>query len=292
MTRLVPSPGPVVVVTGASSGIGGATALAYARRRARLVLAARSEEPLQEVAGTCRRAGAAEVVVQPTDVADADEVQSMFDRAVDLFGRVDVVAQCAAITAFGRFEDLPVDVFDRVVRTNLLGSANVARSALTHFQARRTGHLVLVGSLLGVTAVPYQAPYVVSKFAVSGLVRALRQEHRSLPDVRIHGIYPGPVDTAVYGTAANYLGRTPRVPPTADAPATIAAAIVRATERRRSSERQIGWVNRPAIVAYRLAPRLFDAMIGPLLRAQSFSSQATGQSPGNAFAATNRERRG
>jgi short-subunit dehydrogenase len=266
---------PAVVVVGASSGIGRETALAYARRHARLILAARSEDALETVADECRLAGAVEVVVQPTDIADAQRVQSLFDVAEARFGHIDVAAQCAAVAAFGRFEDLPVDVFDGVVRTNLLGAANVARSALRHFQARGTGHLVLVGSLLGVVAVPYQSAYVVSKFAINGLVRALRQENRHLPGVRVHGVYPGPVDTPVYGTASNYTDRKPRVPPAANAADAVAAAIVRATDRSRSSERQIGLVNRPMILAYRLVPRVFDALISPVLRAVSFEPAPT-----------------
>jgi short-subunit dehydrogenase len=265
--------GRAVVVVGASSGIGRETALTFARRHARLALAARSEEALERVADECRLAGAAEVIVQPTDIADAQRVQSLFDVAEARFGHIDVAAQCAAIAAFGRFEDLPVDVFDGVVRTNLLGAANVARSALRHYQPRGEGHLVLVGSLLGMVAVPYQSAYVVSKFAINGLVRALRQENRHLPGVRVHGVYPGPVDTPVYGTADNYFDRKPRVPPAADAPEVIAAAIVRATDRSGSSERHIGLVNRPMIVAYRLVPRVFDAVIAPLLRTVSFEPE-------------------
>ncbi|MET0705046.1 MAG: SDR family NAD(P)-dependent oxidoreductase [Mycobacterium sp.] len=274
---------PVVVVTGASSGIGRETALGYAGRHARLALASRSTETLERVAEECRAAGAAEVLVQATDISDAAQVQRLFDVTVAQFGRVDVAAQCAAITAFGRFEDLPVDIFDGIVRTNILGAANVSRSALREFQARGTGHLVLIGSLLGMTAVPYQSAYVVSKFALSGLVRLLRQENRHLPGVKVHGIYPGPVDTPVYGTAGNYFGREPRVAPTAVAPSTIVSAIIRATDRTRSSERQVGWMNRPAIVAYHLFPRLFDAVIGPFLRSVAFSSGPIESTTGNVF---------
>ncbi|WP_304108724.1 SDR family oxidoreductase [Mycolicibacterium bacteremicum] len=275
------STGSVVVVIGASSGIGRETALAYARRRANLVLVSRSQDALSRVAEECASAGATYVLVQPTDIADADQVHALFAAAVGTYGRVDIVAHCAAITAFGRFEDLPVDVFDAIIRTNLLGAVNVARAALAQFQQRGTGHLVIVGSLLGVTAVPFQSAYVMSKFALSGLVRALRQENRHRRGIRIHGLYPGPVDTDVYLAAGNFLGRAPRVAPTADAPATIARAIVTATTRRRSTERQIGWVNRPAIAAYRLLPSLFDAFIIPLLHATSFGPEPTEKSAGN-----------
>jgi short-subunit dehydrogenase len=275
--------GEVVVITGASSGIGKETALRYARRRAHLALAARSEETLHRVADECRDAGAADVVVVATDIADDEQVRRLFESAKTRFGRIDIVVQSAATTAFGRFEDVPVDVFDSIVRTNLLGSANVARHALNHFQQRESGHLVLIGSLLGVAAAPYQSPYVASKFALCGLVRALRQENRHLPGVRVHGVYPGPVDTEVYGTASNYYGRTPRVPPSAVAPSSVVNAIVRATERERSSERQVGWFNRPAIAAYRLLPSLYDAMIGPFLRRVAFTEESTEASDGNVF---------
>ncbi|MHA0285158.1 SDR family NAD(P)-dependent oxidoreductase [Mycobacterium sp. C3-094] len=278
----------VVVITGASSGIGRETALRYAARGARLVLAARSERDLDDVAEQCRRAGADGVLVAPTDIADADQVQKTFERAIETFGGVDVAAQCAAITAFGRFEDIPAEVFDAIIATNLIGAANVARCALAHFQPRGRGQLVLVGSLLGVTAVPYQSAYVASKFALCGLVRALRQENRHLPGVRIHGIYPGPVNTPVYASAANFLDQqTPRVPPTSDAPGTIAAAIVRAAEKTTSTERQIGWFNRPAIATYRVVPFLFDALVGPVVRRMMFTSEASpnsqAASTGNVF---------
>lgn len=277
----------VVVITGASSGIGRETALQYAARGARLVLAARSERDLQDVAERCRRAGAGGVVVAPTDIADADQVRRTFDLAIETYGGVDVAAQCAAITAFGRFEDVPTEVFDAVIATNLLGAANVARCALSHFQPRGRGQLVLVGSLLGVTAVPYQSAYVAGKFALCGLVRALRQENRHLPGVRVHGIYPGPVDTPVYASAANFLDQqSPRVPPASDAPGTIAAAIIRAAEKSTSTERQVGWFNRPAIATYRIVPFLFDAVVGPLVRRVMFtpeSESSKGTSAGNVF---------
>lgn len=271
------------MVTGASSGIGKETALRYAAKGAELVLAARSEKALQRVADQCRAAGAGDVLVHVTDIAETEQVESLFAAAVARFGHVDITVQCAAITAFGRFADVPAGVFDAIVRTNLLGSANVARCALAHFQAREAGHLILIGSLLGSVAVPYQSAYVASKFGLNGLVRALRQEYRHSPGIRVHGVYPGPVDTPVFSTASNYYGRTPRIPPAAVAPSTVVAAIIRATDRPRSSERQVGWLNRPAIAAYRMFPALFDAIVGPLLRAVAFTSEPTDSSDGNAF---------
>lgn len=274
----------VVVVAGASSGIGEETAVRYARRGAHLVLAARNDSELERVAQRCRGAGAAEVLVQSTDIGVCAEVEKLFEVAADRFGRIDIAVQSAAITAFGRFEDVPVEVFDNIIRTNLIGAANVARCALRHFRDGGDGHLVLIGSLLGTTAVPYQSAYVASKFALNGLIRSLRQENRDMPGVRIHGVYPGPVDTPVYTTASNYYGRTPRVPPTSVKPDTVVSAIVRATSRRRSSERQVGLANLPAIAVYRLLPTVYDAVVGPFLRAVAFTSEPTEPTDGNAFA--------
>jgi short-subunit dehydrogenase len=271
----------VVVVTGASSGIGKETALLFAGRHARLCLGSRSQPALEQVAAECLEAGAADVVVVSIDIAEAEQVQKLFDIALTQFGRIDVVAQCAALTAFGRFEDLPVAVFDTVVRTNLIGAVNVARSSLAHFRERERGHLVLLGSLLGQASMPYQSAYVVSKFGVHGLVRALRQENSHLPGVKVHGVYPGPVDTAMSGNAGNYFGHTAHVPPTAVGPITVAAAIVRATTRRRSTERHVGWLNRPMVLAYRLFPALFDAFAGQLTRAILFTKEETGIAEGN-----------
>lgn len=281
---MVESEADVVVVTGASSGIGEETALRYAGHGARLALAARNKDALHHVADKCRAAGAADVLVHTADIAVCEEVEAVFDEAADRFGRIDIVVQSAAITAFGRFEDVPAEVFDNIVRTNIIGSANVARCALNHFRHTGTGHLVLIGSLLGTVAVPYQSPYVATKFATAGLVRSLRQENRHLNGIRIHGVYPGPVETPVYRTASNFYGRSPRVPPTAVKPSTVVSAIVRATDRQRSSERQVGVANRPAIAMYRMLPGLFDTLVGPFLRAVAFTREPTEPTAGNALA--------
>ncbi len=276
----------VVVVIGASSGIGKETALLFAGRHARLCLGSRSEAALDLVAEECLEVGASDVVVVSVDIAEADQVQKLFDVTLAQFGRIDVVAQCAALTAFGRFEDLPVQVFETVVRTNLIGAVNVARCSLAHFHERGRGHLVLLGSLLGQASMPYQSAYVVSKFGVHGLVRALRQENSHLPGVKVHGVYPGPVDTAMSGNAGNYFGQAAHVPPTAVGPTTVAAAIVRATTRGRSTERHVGWLNRPMVLAYRLFPALFDAFAGQLTRAIMFAGEATADAEGNVSRST------
>jgi NAD(P)-dependent dehydrogenase (short-subunit alcohol dehydrogenase family) len=271
-----------VLITGASSGIGHATALRYAARGARLVLVARGADGLRSTEAECLRAGAPDVMVYPADVADGDGVRRAFDAAGARFGHIDIVVQNAALAAFGRFTDMPADVFDTVIRTDVSGAANVARAALDHFRARGHGQLVIVGSLLGHAAVPYMSPYVMSKFAVTALIRILRQETRGLRGVSVHGIYPGAVDTPIYPLSANYFGRLARVLPVKDSPEKMARAIVKATDSGRSSERQVGLANRPMLLGYRLLPRVFDAMVGPLMRLGSFTRTPLAPTAGNA----------
>lgn len=272
-----------VLITGASRGIGREAALQFAARGDRLVLAARDPSALRSVVEECLVAGASGAIAQPTDIGDKASVAELFDAAVAEFGSVDVVVQNASIAAFGQLTDIPSDVFDTVIAVNVLGASDVCRTAVRHFRERGAGRLIVVGSLLGHAAVPFMGPYVISKFAVSALVRILRQETRSDRAISVHGIYPGAVDTLIYPTSANYFGRLARVLPVNDPPAKIARAIVAAASSARSSERQVGIANWPMLLGYRLAPVAFNALVKPLMRTLSFGRTPLTPTPGNAF---------
>lgn len=272
---------PVVLITGGSSGIGREAALAYARRGNRLILVARDRDALETVAGDCLSEGATDAVAAPADIGDGAALHRVVDDVLVRWGRLDIAVLSAAITAFGRFEELPAETFDAVVTTNVLGTANSVRVVLPHFRARGGGHLVIIGSALGHAALPWQAPYVASKFALSALIRVLRQEN-DVPALLIHGIYPGPVDTPIYPNAANVTGRQARVPAPADDPATVARAIVAATDRRRPVDRSVGWVNGVMVLAYRLTPAVFDTLARPLLRLAGIFGRPRTVTDGNA----------
>ena len=269
------------IVIGASSGIGRATARALAPLGWNLVLAGRSPRTLELVAAQCSAAGST-VLAVPTDVGDAAAVDALFAAASAAFGRADAVVNTAAAVAYGRFEDVPAEVFDRVLTTNLLGTANVARSALRHFRQHGGGTMVLTGSLLGKIAVPFMSPYVTSKWGVHALTRMLQIEAREQKNVRITLVSPGSVNTPAYSQAANYFGRQGQPPPPVDPPEKVARAIVAALDAPRR-ERSVGVANPLVVFGFRVLPALYDLLVGPLMKIGGLSRRPVAAHPGTVF---------
>ena len=198
--------GKVVVITGGSSGIGKATALALARTGARLVLGARRERQLEDTAASCRSAGAS-VTTIVADVSDEEQVRALADRAVAEFGRIDVWFNNAGVDAFGKFEDIPTADLERVIQVNLLGTVYGAKAALRHFRERGSGLLINNASMVGACPTPFHAAYVATKFAIRGLTHSLRQEVLDVPGIRVCVVSPASIDTPLWQRAANYSGR-------------------------------------------------------------------------------------
>lgn len=255
----------VVLLAGASSGIGRALAHRLAARGDHLVLLSRGKGPLETAAMECQRLGAASVRAAVVDICDAEALDRLVTELVAEHGRLDAVVNTAALLSFGRFEDLPVDVFDAVVRTNVLGAANVARSALRVLRRQGIGTLVLVGSVLGEAAAPNMTPYVVSKWGVRSLARQLSLENRDVPGVRISLVAPAAVDTPIYSRAANFQGRTPKPPGPPASPEHVAAAIEADLEHPRRLV-DVGPGRRLMRWGFRLTPHLYDAVAVPLYR--------------------------
>jgi short-subunit dehydrogenase len=271
-----------VLITGASSGIGRATAHQLSAQGARLVLAARSDETLEKTRQECVGRGASEVLVVPTDVGDGDAVQALFDAALARFGRLDAVVAAAGVVAYGRFEDIPADVFDRIVTTNVLGTANVARAALRSFDDEHDGSVVVLGSVLGKIATPYMSPYASSKWAIQGLVRTLQIEARSRKNVHISLITPGGVDTPIYDQAGSYTGRPGSPPPPVISPERVARSVVAALDKP-GRDIAAGPANLLMVTGFRLLPGVFDVLVGPMMRALGQGRQSVPANPGNVF---------
>ncbi|HEU4675964.1 MAG TPA: SDR family NAD(P)-dependent oxidoreductase [Motilibacteraceae bacterium] len=274
-----PTDSRVVVVTGASSGIGRATALQLSARGDTVVLVSRSDEALSDTASECLAAGG-RVMSVPADVADEQAMSEVLRRTLERFGRIDAWVQTAAVVAYGRVEEVPPDAFERVLRTNLLGSAVAARVVVPQFREQRHGVLVLVGSLLDRVVVPYMSPYVVSKWGVRALARTLAIENRDLPDLHVCLVAPGAVDTPIYDQAGTYTGRPGTPPPPVMPPERVAAAVVRRLDRPKA-DTPVGLSTRLVRLGFVTVPWLFDRLVGPLERRFGLGGRPIGPDPGN-----------
>ncbi len=253
----------VIVITGASSGIGRGVAHSFAARGAKLVLAARSAQSLAEVADECRERGGRPLVV-PTDVSDEAAVQTLAHLAVEQFGGIDAWVNAAAVWSYGRFEDTPAVVFRQIVETTLFGQVHAARAVLPQFRSQGHGVLVNISSLYGRLSSPYVSPYVTSKWGLLGFSEVLRQELRDTRGIAVVTILPGAVDTPIYHHAANYIGRQIRPLPPVIAPERVVAAVVRAVDHPQA-EIVVGQTHRVGAWAHQLVPRLYDRLVGPVI---------------------------
>jgi NAD(P)-dependent dehydrogenase (short-subunit alcohol dehydrogenase family) len=272
-----------VLITGASSGIGRATAALFAQRGAHLVLLARGRPALEEAATEARAAGAADVVVCPADVLDEDALGTAVDGAVRRFGSLDVVVHSAQVIAYGRIEDVPKAVFERVVDTALHGTANLVRTVLPVFRRQEAGHLVVVSSLLASVTTPFMGSYNAAKWGQLGLIRTLQQETRDVPGISVSAVAPGGVNTPIYSQAGSYIGLKGRPPVPIYSPERVARSVVARLDRPRRLI-QSGFANPVVILGFRLFPAVYDALVGPLLRVFALADDdRTGPTPGNVF---------
>lgn len=275
----------VVVVTGASSGIGTATAYALARRGADVVLAARSESALEEVARRCRELGGRALVV-PTDVTDAVAVEELAARAAAEYGRIDGWVNNAAVSAVGLFDEIPVAEFRRVLEVNLLGAAYGIRAALPWLSLSGGGVLVNNASVLAEVAMPYQSAYNATKHGIRGLADTVRQELRvtGRGDISICTVLPATIDTPFFRHAGNHTGRELVPPPPVYAPEMVAETIVRLLRRPRR-EAYAGGAARLLGLQWRLAPALVERVLGWYAHRTQFGPSAAAESTGNVFRA-------
>jgi NADP-dependent 3-hydroxy acid dehydrogenase YdfG len=182
----------VVAITGASSGIGEATALLLAERGARVVLGARRTDRLEHLAARITEAGG-EATSLAVDVTRREDLVALVDHAVDRFGRLDVLVGNAGIGPISRLDKLAVDDWDAMIDVNLKGFLYGIAAALPGFQAQGDGHFVNIVSTAGLKIVPTMAVYASTKNAVRTIAEALRQE--AGPDLRVTSISPGFVGT-------------------------------------------------------------------------------------------------
>lgn len=247
----------VVLITGASQGIGRETALQMATRGASVVLAARNEEALAELARQVERLGGqAETVV--TDVAEHEQVERLAQRAIERFGRIDTWVNNAAVSIYATVEQMEPEEMERLVRVNLLGQMYGARAAIPHMKRQGGGTIVNVGSALSERAIPLQAAYVASKHGIRGFSEALRLEltHEET-GIEVVLILPSSMNTPLFNFARSKMGVQPMPVPPVYEPGVVAEAICHAAEHG-GREIVVGGWGKLLTVGQWLSPSLLD----------------------------------
>lgn len=228
--RLKPVNQQVVVLMGASSGIGRQTALDFASRGASVVIAARDEEGLDSLAAGIRHSGG-KAVAMVADTSVFEEVEAVARYAIDTYGRIDTWVQLAAVSIYAPFEATTAEEWCRVIDVNLNGQAFGAMAALPHLKAAGGGALIHISSVEARRSLPYQSAYAASRHGISGMLEALRLEltHDNIP-VSVTEIMPASINTPFFDKARTKLGVRPTgVPPLYD-PSAVSDAILHAAE--------------------------------------------------------------
>jgi short-subunit dehydrogenase len=264
----------VIVITGASSGIGLVTARMAASRGARLVVAARSEEGLRMLEEEINSAGG-QCLAIVADVSKEPEVRRIADAAVERFGGFDTWVNNAGVSIFGKLTETPIDEQRQLFETNFWGVVYGSRIAMEHLRARG-GTLINLGSVVSERAIPLQGIYSASKQAVKGFTDALRAEveREGLP-VSITLIKPTSIDTPFREHACNYLPKEANLPPPVYAPETVARVILRCAEHP-TRDVLVGGAAKFISLMEKIAPRLTDKYVERVLFDQEMAEHPAG----------------
>ncbi|TGE09826.1 SDR family NAD(P)-dependent oxidoreductase [Hymenobacter fodinae] len=253
--------GKTYVIIGASSGFGRGMAEQLGTMKANVVLAARRAEVLEEVADKIRAAGGTALVV-PTDISQPEQVQRLADAAMQKYGRVDVWVNDVGVGGIGRFWEMPLADYSRMIDVNLKGIVYGSQVAIKLFREQGRGVLMNLGSVESHVPLAYHAVYASTKGAIKNLDQALNQELRlsGYKNIEVVTIEPWAVDTPFWGHAANYSGGTPRMA-AMDPPSKVVNAMVRSSVRPRQ-ELPVGWKARGAVTSHRVLPHFTERISG------------------------------
>ncbi len=262
MIRLKPLDEQVVVIVGASSGIGREAARAFAERGAKVVVAARGSDDLTALVDEITAHGGQAVAVT-TDVSRYEEVERLASAAIDAFGRIDTWLHLASVTLYARFSDTTPEEFRRIVEVDLLGQVHGAMAALPWLRREGRGALIHVTSVEALRALPYQSAYAAAKHGVKAMLEALRLElRREGVAIAVTNVMPSSIDTPAFEKARTKLGVEPRGIPPRYPPQLVVRALLRAAERPQRDV-VVGGSGRLLAALQALSPRLTDVLLRP-----------------------------
>lgn len=267
--------GKVIVITGASSGFGRGTALRFAELGATLVLGARRDSVLDEVAVECEKRGGKATAI-PTDVTSEVDMRRLADGAVGEYGALDVWVNNAGAGAIGRFDDIPLQDHVRVIDTDLLGTLYGSYFAMQQFRRQGTGTLINVSSVIGKVPSPYFSSYAAAKHGVVGLSASLRQElmEEKVDTIHVCTVLPTTFDTPFFEHAAQYTGHEASpIPPTYDPKEVVDTIVKLATDPQ--DEVSVG----AAAKVFNFAHHLFPGMVEKMMARQTHKSEFENAKP-------------
>lgn len=275
----------VAVITGASSGIGRATALKFAEKGYDLAIAARRLEELQEVARECEMYGASVLPVL-TEASEDESIHDLAHDTIDTYGRIDVWINNAGVYMVGKFEDLPLKDIHRLMEVNFFGYVHGSHAALTQFRKQGYGTLINVSSVNAAAPQPYVSIYSASKAAVRAMDESLRMELKleGLADtIQVCTVFPASIDTNLFQNAANYSGKEVRaVEPVYD-PEYVAGRMYQLTEKPKR-EKYIGPIGTLMALQRTHMPGSYEKQVGKFTDVELLGEQPESPSVGNLYA--------
>jgi NAD(P)-dependent dehydrogenase (short-subunit alcohol dehydrogenase family) len=281
--QLKPLNQQVVVVVGASSGIGRDAALALAQRGAQVVVAARNESGLASLVEAIRRVGR-EAIAVTADVAEFEQVAAIAEAAIAAFGRIDTWVNCAGTGIAAPFETITMEEFRRIIDVTLMGQVYGAKVALPHLKRAGGGSLIAISSMEGRRALPLQSPYSTAKHGLEGFLESLRVEleHEGQP-INVTSIKPAVINTPFYNHMRTKIGVKPTGIPPYYAPGLVTDAILYAAEHP-IRDYIVGDVGRLLDWGQRLSPELLDFALTHIgFRGQRTDQAKTSHSPDGLF---------
>lgn len=254
---------PVVVVTGASAGLGRAIALAFAQRGAKLGLLARNPEALAAAKEECEKAGAVAMVI-PTDVSDAEAVERAASQVEQELGPIDIWVNNAMVSVFSPVKEMEAADYKRVTDVLYLGFVHGTLAALRRMLPRDRGTIIQIGSALAYRSIPLQSAYCACKHAINGFTDSLRCElYHDKSNVQLTAVHMPAMNTTQFGWVKNRMPHNPQpVPPIFEPELTAEAVVAAGMAERPRREYWVGMPTVAAIVGQKFIPGLLDRYLG------------------------------